>query len=130
MPRRAVPARFMSKACSKNFAEASGSSTMTAMCRSLDMGVPFYCCAMMRRTPSARNPPRSVVDRVDVMVGIDHRLDHGRPLGRQRRRHGGLQRRGAAHAERGYAEIMRRRLGVVLGLELGAVERKLAADLL
>src|SRR4029079_11256727 len=35
MPRRAVPARFMSNACSKNFADASGSSTMMAMCRSL-----------------------------------------------------------------------------------------------
>src|SRR6188768_444053 len=37
MPRRAVPARFMSNASSKNLAEASGSSTMMAMWRSLDM---------------------------------------------------------------------------------------------
>src|SRR4030088_2250828 len=41
MPRRAVPARFMSKASSKNFAAASGSGTMMAMWRSFAMGLPF-----------------------------------------------------------------------------------------
>src|SRR5262249_23893754 len=41
MPRRAVPARFMSNACSKNFAAASGSGTMSAMWRSLAMVTPF-----------------------------------------------------------------------------------------
>src|SRR5262245_20945680 len=37
MPRRAFPARVMSKASSKNFAAFSGSSTMMAMWRSLAM---------------------------------------------------------------------------------------------
>src|SRR5262245_48834590 len=38
MPRRAVPARLRSKACTKNFAEASGSGTIRAMWRILAMG--------------------------------------------------------------------------------------------
>src|SRR5262245_38282399 len=54
MPRRAVPARFMSNACSKNFAAASGSGTMRAMWRSLAMVSPFWqirCAALAPVAP-------------------------------------------------------------------------------
>src|SRR6185436_1770133 len=105
MPRRAVPARFMSNAASKNFAEASGSSTMIAMCRSLDamdevplvssfermmLRMAVRCNAILAASPvpflqqAARGRAMaSVIDGVDVMVGIDHRFDHRRSVGRQ-----------------------------------------------
>ena len=69
-----------------------------------------------------------IVDRVDVVLGIDHGLDHRRSVCRQRRRDRGLERVGTVGGARGYAEIMRRRFAVGFRLQLGAVERELAPD--
>src|SRR6516225_9767516 len=72
----------------------------------------------------------SIVDRVDVVLGIDHGLDHRRSLCCQRRFDRGLERVGTVGGARRHAEIMRRRFAVSFRLQLGAVERELAADLL
>ena len=70
----------------------------------------------------------SIVDRVDVVLGIDHGLDHRRAVCRQRGLDRSLERVGTVGGDRGYAEIMRRRFAVVFRLQLGAVERELAPD--
>ena len=64
------------------------------------------------------------------MLGIDHGLDHRRAVCRQRRLDRSLERLGTVGGNRGHAEIMRRRFAVGLGLQLGAIERELAPDLL
>src|SRR5262249_40030114 len=58
MPRRAVPARVMSNACSKNFAAASGSGTMMAMWRSLAMAAPFWQRLGIRSIEPKHRPAR------------------------------------------------------------------------
>ena len=55
------------------------------------------------------------------MLGIDDRFDHGRPVGGERHLDRILQCFRAAHAARRHAEIMRRRLAIILGLEFRAV---------
>ena len=64
-----------------------------------------------------------IVNRVDVVVGINHGFDHRRSRRRQRRLDRGLERVGTVGGARRHAEIMRRRLAVGFGLQLGAVER-------
>ena len=68
---------------------------------------------------------RSVVDRIDIVIGIDHRLDHGRAKGCQCRRHRRGERIGRAYPLRRNAEVMRGRLAIILLLQLRAIERKL-----
>jgi hypothetical protein len=55
-----------------------------------------------------------IVDRVDVVLGIDHGLDHRRSFCRQRRPDRSLERVGTVGGDRGHAEIMRRRFAVCL----------------
>ena len=77
-----------------------------------------------------RGARRSVVHGLNIMVGIDHGLDHGRAVGGKCLAHGNFQRMRAMHADGRHAEIVRRRFPIILVLQFGAVEGELAADLL
>src|SRR6266508_1375256 len=72
----------------------------------------------------------SIVHRIHVVLGIDAGFDHRRSLCRERGRDRRFERIGAMSCARGHAEIMRRRLAIILRLQFGAVERELTPELL
>src|SRR6266508_6722391 len=59
----------------------------------------------------------SIVNRIGVVLGIHHGFDHRRSFCRERRRDSGFERIGTASCTRGHAEIMRRRLAIILRLQ-------------
>src|SRR6266508_6623371 len=59
----------------------------------------------------------SIVNRIDVVLGIHHGFDHRRSFCRERCRDRDFERIGTMNCARGYAEIMRRRLAIILRLQ-------------
>src|SRR5262249_29335498 len=73
-------------------------------------------CAWPPSRRSAEREGGSIITRFDVVPRVAHRLDHGRALRGERLSHRLLQRRRGVRGRRRHAEVMRRRVAILLGL--------------